>query len=197
MARDREEVRREIEDTKASLSAKLGELSERVGHAREKVGSAREKMSVRHQVQERPWTAVGVAVAAGAVLYRVRRSWRRRHAALTLEDMREVAQTAASYIGGASRTAGETADRGEELAETRPARRIIRRGGVLDAVAKAAMASVTRTVVSALSDRLRHYTAARGAEDHYGSEEARVAGAPAAEPGYPDAVGTAVRGAPR
>lgn len=207
MARDREEVRREIEDTKASLSAKLGELSERVGHAREKVDIAREKMDVRHRVQQRPLVAMGIAMAFGMVLYRVRRSWRMRRTALTLEDMKQVAQTAARYVGDASRRAAEdVGDAGgvtggagsvagiQALARTWPVQRM-RRAGVFDAAARAVMGGLTRTLITSLVERVRHHQRERDMEEPY-APGVGISGGPMAQPGYPEAVGAAIRGAP-
>jgi len=53
-----EYIRQDIESTRASLDAKLDSLESK----------ARQTFDLKHQVSERPWMALGAAVAAGYVL---------------------------------------------------------------------------------------------------------------------------------
>jgi hypothetical protein len=59
------DIRQNIEDTRSSLDDKLNMLEDKASLTSEKVKQA---IDIRAQVVERPWTALGVAVAAGFVL---------------------------------------------------------------------------------------------------------------------------------
>ncbi len=65
-------IRQNIEETRASLDSKLNNLENRANDASGTVREASQKVldaiDIRGQVVERPWTALGVAVAAGYVL---------------------------------------------------------------------------------------------------------------------------------
>jgi len=58
-------IRQDIEQTRASLDDKLGMLEDK---AQEVATKARETFDLKHQVNERPWMALGAAVAAGYIL---------------------------------------------------------------------------------------------------------------------------------
>ncbi len=58
-------IRQDIESTRASLDDKLNLLEDKAQTVAEK---ARETFDIRHQVSERPWVALGAAVAAGYIL---------------------------------------------------------------------------------------------------------------------------------
>lgn len=60
-----DDIRQDIEETRASLDTKLNLLEEKANETTEKVKQA---FDIKQQVQERPWAALGVAVAAGYVL---------------------------------------------------------------------------------------------------------------------------------
>lgn len=77
MTQEQHKVRSEIERAKASMAAKLDELSHRYDEAqqkvetvREKVETVREQVSLTYQIEERPWTMMGVSVLSGFLLYR-------------------------------------------------------------------------------------------------------------------------------
>ena len=53
-----DDIRQDIESTRAALDEKLDTLESK----------ARETFDLKHQVAERPWMALGAAVAAGYVL---------------------------------------------------------------------------------------------------------------------------------
>lgn len=71
-----QEIRRDIEDTRASLNHKLGRLESEVRgtvrDAREVVEDgldrAREMVSLTHQVNERPWTFFAGSIVMGAAI---------------------------------------------------------------------------------------------------------------------------------
>lgn len=58
-------IRQDIESTRASLDDKLSLLEDKAQTVADK---ARETFDIRHQVSERPWVALGAAVAAGYML---------------------------------------------------------------------------------------------------------------------------------
>lgn len=60
-----DDIRQEIEQTRSSLDTKLNMLEDKANVTSEKVKQA---FDIRAQVVERPWMALGVAVAAGYVL---------------------------------------------------------------------------------------------------------------------------------
>lgn len=73
-----ESIKQEVEETLEDMAAKMEQIEERVvGTARETVEHVKEKLDVRHMVAERPWTMLGVSVAAGLVVGSIRRSGRR------------------------------------------------------------------------------------------------------------------------
>lgn len=67
-----DDIRQNIAETRSSLDSKLNQLEAKANDATDTVREAsqkvREAFDIRSQVQERPWTALGVAVAAGYVL---------------------------------------------------------------------------------------------------------------------------------
>lgn len=146
MERDRDQVRREIEETKAAMAAKLGEITERVEGARSKIESVREQLSVRHQVEVRPWTMFGLSVLAGFALHRFVHS-------------RRVESAVSSALQGARSTAQEVA--GQAARAARRAARMARSGagvireqvfeGDYHPLRRVAMDAVTRTVVSTVA----------------------------------------------
>lgn len=70
-----ESIKQEVEETLEDMAAKMEQIEERVvGTARETVEQVKEKLDVRHMVAERPWTMLGVSVAAGFVVGSIRRS---------------------------------------------------------------------------------------------------------------------------
>lgn len=64
-----EPIRKDIEATRASMTDKMEQIE---GQVREKVDStvsqARQALDLRHQVNERPWVAIGAALAFGFVV---------------------------------------------------------------------------------------------------------------------------------
>lgn len=60
-----DDIRQDIEATRASLDEKIDLLESK---ATEAVDKAKETFDLKHQVAERPWVALGAAVAAGYVL---------------------------------------------------------------------------------------------------------------------------------
>jgi hypothetical protein len=72
-----ESIKQEVEETLEDMAAKMEQIEERVvGTARETVEHVKEKLDVRHMVAERPWTMLGVSVAAGLVVGSIRRGGR-------------------------------------------------------------------------------------------------------------------------
>jgi hypothetical protein len=70
-----ESIKQEVEETLEDMAAKMEQIEERVvGTARETVEQVKEKLDVRHMVAQRPWTMLGVSVAAGFVVGSIRRS---------------------------------------------------------------------------------------------------------------------------
>jgi len=70
-----ESIKQEVEETLEDMAAKMEQIEERVvGTARETVEHVKEKFDVRHMVAERPWTMLGVSMAAGFVVGSIRRS---------------------------------------------------------------------------------------------------------------------------
>ena len=67
-----DDIRQNIEETRSSLDSKLNQLEAKANDATDTVREAsqkvRETFDIRGQVEERPWTALGIAVAAGYVL---------------------------------------------------------------------------------------------------------------------------------
>lgn len=73
-----ESIKQEVEETLEDMAAKMEQIEERVvGTAREKVEMVKEKLDIRHFVVERPWTMLGVSVAAGFAVGSIRRSSKR------------------------------------------------------------------------------------------------------------------------
>src|SRR5687768_7338363 len=60
-----EHIRREIEETRASLDHKLDALGNKV---REVQTRARETFDLNHQIAQHPWAFLGTAIAAGYLL---------------------------------------------------------------------------------------------------------------------------------
>lgn len=167
--RDRNQVRREIEDAKASMGAKLEALSERVE-------GVRERMSLQRQIAQRPLLFMGLSVAAGFVLQRLMGRWHYRRAApYILDQVRQVAQSTAEYVASAARAAAEgrahqaVSGEGSSSESTsmmpRPERslparllssKMLPRKMLINVAAKAVLANLTRTLMSMAAKRLRH-----------------------------------------
>lgn len=60
-----DDIRQNIEDTRASIDEKIDMLQ---GKASEAVEQTKQLLDVNHQVSERPWVALGLALAAGYVV---------------------------------------------------------------------------------------------------------------------------------
>lgn len=60
-----DDLRQDIEDTRASIDEKIDMLQ---GKASEAVEQTKQLFDVQHQVTERPWVALGLALAAGYVV---------------------------------------------------------------------------------------------------------------------------------
>lgn len=60
-----DDIRQDIEDTRASIDEKIDMLQ---GKASEAVEQTKQMFDVQHQVTERPWVALGLAIAAGYVV---------------------------------------------------------------------------------------------------------------------------------
>lgn len=73
-----ESIKQEVEETLEDMAAKMEQIEERVvGTARETVEQVKEKLDVRNMVAQRPWTMLGVSVAAGFLVGSIRRSGER------------------------------------------------------------------------------------------------------------------------
>lgn len=72
MDKGSDDIRQDIDATRASLDDKLNMLEDKASDATDSVREASQKaldmIDIRSQVAERPWAALGVAVAAGYVL---------------------------------------------------------------------------------------------------------------------------------
>jgi len=106
MAQRSDHIRQDIESTRASLDSKLDTLE----------AKARQTLDVKQQVAERPWMALGAAVAAGYVLGNLGRSeyeqrWHGQPAVTT--DYNQHAYTVDPQLhyprenGGSSRPSGD------------------------------------------------------------------------------------------
>lgn len=160
MARDRNQVRQEIEETKASMAAKLDEITERVEGARSKISHMRSQVSVRHQVEERPWTMMGLSVVAGFTFYRlVHARPVERAVSRALDSARESAGHAAESARGVAQTAAEKARERARMGTGAIRERIGEREPSLsrtafDTVTRAAASSVGAALARALVERV-------------------------------------------
>lgn len=139
MERDRERVRREIQEKKEAMAEKLEEITDRVDEARDRLRGALRKLDVRYQVREHPWVALGLSVAAGYAVYRLTH--------IRLLD--RVAARAFKRTRGAARKAREG---GRSLAEVISGNSLARTA--FDSIVRAAMSTAGGMLVGAVYQRL-------------------------------------------
>jgi hypothetical protein len=80
---ERTAVQQQIDTTSASMVEKLETLEDRM---RDKVRDVKEALTLEHQVEERPWLMVGLAMAGGFVVSRLLFPPVRRYAPDTILD---------------------------------------------------------------------------------------------------------------
>lgn len=69
MAEGTEPIRQDIDDIRGSMTETLEQIEARVrGTVDNTVGNVRQAFDLRHQVNERPWLSLGLAVAAGYLI---------------------------------------------------------------------------------------------------------------------------------
>lgn len=153
MDRDRDQLRQEIEETKASMAAKLEAIGERFEGARSRLEHVRERISIRHQVEQRPWTLMGLSVLTGYILYRVTHT---RRAEETVEAVGERARSVTEPALSAVRVAADKARAGAGRVRERLSERdqsFVRTAA--GAMTRALLANLGRTLAGVIASRIK------------------------------------------